>query len=769
VPSGNEPETAAATLTGLDPGATYHYRLTIDNGTGGPVTGEDETVRSPESPQPESCSNTGNLGVDFLPDCRAWEMVSPPAKRGGDVMRKTAAIRAADDGNAISFASLTAFGDIEGTGLSAEYMSIRNPSAGGNGWVSHGLIPLQESISTASVSADPAYAGDFSSDLSTGIFKGWGSLTDDPSVASNANLYLRNDLRSPGRGTYQLVTKCPFCLEPGNGPLPPAKEPNVYPQVPALAGTSTDFSHVVFQWKRNLTADAPPQPPGCNGNTCRPRAYEWDHGEVRLVGLVPPGGALSCGPDGPACVAAAASVLGNGQTTARRRPLNVISNDGSKIIFTAALDLEGPLYLRVNGKETIFLNATERTDCADDPTCGGDGIADPVQQQEARGLYWTASADGSRIFFTSEDRLTDDAPWCCNHLYMYDSTKPPSDPHNLRLMSGVSSSGLSNASDVFAAGESGDHLYFVNRQQIVPNAKSIADGIPALIAWHDGELRFIGASSNEMVLRNSQARASFNEIRTQSRITPDGQSFLFVGDDVEGFPLGGANGTCSARGANLCYHLYLYRAERNELVCLSCHLDGSAAKTDAFTGFTTGAGQAYLSSHLNRNISDDGRYVFFNSGEGLLPEDTNDAIDAYEYDTSTATLSLLSSGTDSSDSYFAETTPDGRNAFILTRERLSGWDRDSGYDLYDARVDGGLPEPTATPAPCLGDSCRPPAPGPPNRPATGSTGIGHGNPRCQKHKLRHRAKKARKGRCGHKKHHRRHHRHIGNTEGSNTK
>ena len=71
------------------------------------------------------------------------------------------------------------------------------------------------------------------------------------------------------------------------------------------------------------------------------------------------------------------------------------------------------------------------------------------------------------------------------------------------------------------------------------------------------------------------------------------------------------------------------------------------------------------------------------------------------------TVQLLSSGRDASDSWFLDASASGDDAFFVTRERLVGWDTDSAYDLYDARVGGGLPRAAAPPAPsCDGDACR---------------------------------------------------------------
>jgi hypothetical protein len=132
--------------------------------------------------------------------------------------------------------------------------------------------------------------------------------------------------------------------------------------------------------------------------------------------------------------------------------------------------------------------------------------------------------------------------------------------------------------------------------------------------------------------------------------------------------------------------------------------------------------------HETNALSDDGRYVFFSTAEPLLPEDANGKSDAYMFDAESGLARLLSSGHSTSDSYFMDASRDGRDAFFLTRERLVGWDVDTAYDLYDARVGGGFPEPLRPPPPCSGDACQ----GPPGlSPAAGSAGTalfrGNGN------------------------------------------
>ncbi len=69
---------------------------------------------------------------------------------------------------------------------------------------------------------------------------------------------------------------------------------------------------------------------------------------------------------------------------------------------------------------------------------------------------------------------------------------------------------------------------------------------------------------------------------------------------------------------------------------------------------------------------------------------------------------------------------DGRNAFLVTRQKLTGWDPDKLVDVYDVRVDGGLPEPPVVGVPCVGDACQgTPSAAPSFNAASGFSGLGN--------------------------------------------
>jgi hypothetical protein len=254
-------------------------------------------------------------------------------------------------------------------------------------------------------------------------------------------------------------------------------------------------------------------------------------------------------------------------------------------------------------------------------------------------------------------------------------------------------------------------------------------------------------------------RFFFSGASYEARVTSDGRHLLFTSKSGEGI-LSQRGGVDYYSGSR---QKYVYDADTDELQCASCDPSGAPA-SGAIAAVREGTGAAGPVSHVNHSFSDDGRYVFFETRSALLPErDTNGKEDAYAYDTQTEELHLLSSGTSPFDSYFLDASGDGKDAFIVTREALVGWDPDNNYDLYDVRVDGGFPEPLPTTAPCNGENCRTPGANPPAAVPPATAGFsGPGDPTrpkpCPKGKRRVKARGG-KSRCVKpKKSHRKHNR-----------
>jgi hypothetical protein len=139
---------------------------------------------------------------------------------------------------------------------------------------------------------------------------------------------------------------------------------------------------------------------------------------------------------------------------------------------------------------------------------------------------------------------------------------------------------------------------------------------------------------------------------------------------------------------------------------------------------------------VTRSLSDDGRYVFFQSKLAL----TEDALEAHEnvYEYHAGNVYLISDGVDETQQAEGRssvglmgTDASGQDVFFTTADPLAGQDTDTAMDVYDARVNGGFPAPVP-PAACAGEEwlggCLGALPGVPSPPAAGSAALpGGGN------------------------------------------
>jgi hypothetical protein len=638
----------------------------------------------------------------FLPGCRAYEMVSPPSKNGGGVVVESKRTYAAADGSAVGYISLTPFTGATASSVTTEYLAERSaagPGLLGTGWTTRSIGPPQEPLSfgQAEEALEPHFQSELDPALELGVFAGASPLTGDPDVAGVPNLYLVSGLRSPGAGSYELITACPSCHArdeaegPGAGALKtPETNEELAKTIPTLAAADADEGRFLFDSREPLTAGLAP---------LASHAFEFHAGTVSLVGRIPLGSATECDDQtGPACQPGSASAAGQSGAVATTlywaQPTPHVLSDGSDGHSRAFFTLKpavipggregGRLYLREDGHYTAQLNASERQ------------VLDP--NGTALAVFWDASSNGERVFFTSTQALTDNAPvGPAMKLYEYDASKPGSDPHNLTY--------IAEGTAVIGSSTDGSYLYF-------------EDADSTIYLWHDSALSLVAAEGSEndwvtgVVVTNAPNMYA-------SRVTPDGTRLLFE----------------SGRGGVLePGRLGLYNASAStpthpDVMCVSCRAGGETGTSHPFVNAEVEGGDAGAATHEGHALSDDGRYVFFTTAERLVSNDHNDTPDVYEYDVPTGTVSLLSSGAeDEGSSWFLDASADGHDVFIVTEQALVGWDRDRTTDLYDVRVDGGFPEP-APASPCVSaDACaRSAVPAAPT-PSVGSNALLSGNP-----------------------------------------
>jgi hypothetical protein len=676
-------------------------------------------------------------------------MVSPAEKNGSDIIGDSSHVHAAAaDGiggapMGVTFGALAGFADARGIGALSEYMAQRDGTQGTSGWATHAITPAQPPLSLSATAGGlgATYESDLSPDLQHGVLQTWAPLVAEPNISGVENLYVRNDLRTPGAGTYRLLSSCPLC-DASSTPLPTLRN---FAIKTVFAGASADFSHVLFESPLNLTADA-------TGASFK--LYENVNGALRL--FTTPGNAGCDGGD-PCSVAS--------QGVERNYAPHSISADGSRVLFVAPVapgadfpqdgtDAAAAKIFEFDDHgtpssaddTTVQVNASELTDCAGDPSCGGNGIPDPAPVTALPATYWDASADGGRVFFTTPEQLTDDTPagTTSRNLYMW-STTPDAQGHHLTHLDADRNPGdaPAPADGVIGVSDDGHFVYFTAHGQLV-NDPGLPLDKTSIYVWHDDgsapEVDFIGYFAQP-----GDEGANLNPqwvMPKLARVTPDGRHLVFEASDGTGLT-GYNHGACGLDNhgfpnSNLtadgeCSEAYVYSADEHELVCASCNPSGAPATANVYVpasgAFSNFSGRAASTPQLNHALSDDGRRVFFSTAEALVPEDVNGVIDVYEYDVPTHSVRLISSGTDAADSWFMDASANGDDVFFVTQSRFVGWDTDQNYDLYDARVNGGFPDPTPKKV-CFVDACQGALGNPPSFDTPSSLSVtGLGNPK----------------------------------------
>jgi hypothetical protein len=741
------PVEVTAEVGSLEADTTHSFRLSTTNDVG-TTLGDRKTFRTFPTTEPvtQDCANAdrrSELHAQFLPDCRAYEMVSPVDKNGGNVIPMYSRTRAADDGNALSFISPTASDLSSGTEFASDFLAERTGQLGTTGWITHGITPLQDPLTAEKVfGAQPLYVGEMSSDLTKGVYLATEQLHgyESANAVGIMNLYLRQDLRASGAGTYVHLTE-PFA------PRQPSFDPTDDKET--LRGASQDFTKVVFDATVALTADAP--------DNHQVKAYESvSDGTLRLAGRIPTTGDFCDDSNGPVCEPAQQSNPSPPNINKGVRASHIVSPDGSHVLFSVP-GPSGGVFVRINGTSTVKLNASEK------PVPDGPGV---------NHNFWAASVDGSRVFFDTDEQLREEDEDSAIDFYMYDFDRPSGDRLTLVSKDSELDGNVADTSYAIGASDTGDYFYFWSNDRLVPSSSS--SGAPGIYVWHEGDLSYIGSEFGGAAALQSNsltAATDESEIIQQVRVTPDGTRLLFSANRLAEFEGHGFSGyenvvpdIAGFGCAHGCTEYLLYDADEEKLKCVTCNPhEAPSIRPEIYPfselGEISERGVAAGSDHINRPLSDDGQFLFFNTIEALVPRDTNGVIDAYEFDTQSNQFALLSTGTSPLPSYFVEASPSGDDVFIATNQALSSRDLDTARDFYDVRIGGGLPEPAAVPAPCAGDSCLASPRQAPPPPAIGSQAQQPrpGTKACPKKKIR------RRGRCvpkraTHRGRHKHHHR-----------
>jgi hypothetical protein len=597
-------------------------------------------------------------GSAALADCRAYEMVSPVDKNGGDALAYLSQARSSSSGDRAIFGSFNGFANTPSLRYLLQYMASRTAT----GWSTASLIP-QQNFGNLSTTNPPQAVG-LSPDLSKVVDQAGDPAPDRAAQPGTYNLFERDSAtRLFGLLTPAGVASASFL---------------------AFDDASDDFSHVLFESTAKLTHDAPidnanAEPTTLSPNSTPSNLYENVNGEVRLVGILPDGTPAPNGARAGFVLTAGGSSLASGGLGGGVYTQDAMSRDGSRIFWT---DFgTNQIYARLDGDRTVAVSASQRS------------TPDTTQPATFQG----ATPSGSDAYFLSTERLTDDSnPGSGGNgegdLYAYDVDSGRLT--DLMAVPGRTAVGLG----LLGASADGSYVYFA------ANGDSLAAGAPAsqtnIYVWHEGALSFVATlpdvnASNSGADVVNWAVSTIGGVKT-ARVSADGRYLVFSSIA----PL-----TAYDNAGRVEFYRY-DAASGLSPTCVSCNPSGAPATADASIGTDAPNAQGRVQGAaplLTNDLSSDGRRVFFQTADSLVPSDTNGRMDVYEWED--GHVHLISSGRDASDSYLGDASLTGDDVFFTTRQALVPQDQDTNSDMYDARVNGGFPTQAAVP-PCSGDTCQ---------------------------------------------------------------
>ncbi len=796
---GSIPVEASTVIGGLSASTAYYFKVVATNVTGSASSAGLKTTTFPAPSAFGSCPNdllrTGPSA--HLPDCRAYEQVTPADKTGSDANGAPYGTQASPSGDGIASFVQASFPGGEGF----QNVLVLLSHFGAGQW------------STAGMQTPPSYGEKsdvqaWTSDLRLSFLK----VRDPQAGTKGFSLVMRDN------ASRAFTVIIPQGVGFGNNYFP-------HQTVVELAGAFDGDSKVVFAASGEVPVSSGPAPVAPGGNVY---LYDRETGELTLAGVLPDSACAT-----PPCVPAEGSEV-PGLAESELGPYvqegHAVSASGD-VYFTDFASKQ--LYLRREaaspGASTVPVSASERTDCADNDPCAGTPEPDPAGTFAPN--FAGATPDGAHAFFTSEEELTDEATTATSteDLYRFDPGAPTGERLS-DLAPGAEVRGVLGYSD------DGSYVYFAANADLDGAGPASAGncsgssyeagdrfkGKCSLYLWHEGEISFVARLEIDGGLGGSDATnwlGSFFEPET-SRVSADGKTLLFRSQrKLTAYDNHGA--ACEEFSSQFrpgeCSEFYRYEAEGGQVECVSCDPSGAAPnswpklKNPNLYHAPFSGGGFDAQPFLSRNLSADGKRFFFESPDKLVSRDVNgdvncsilstvtetgsdwSCLDVYEWEApgkgscseasgafspaNGGCIYLLSTGTGRYPSYLADVSESGDTAFIYSRQQLvPSFDEDSLEDIYAVKVNGGLAYQHAVrPAACEGDACRGASSQPSSAPGAGTAAFqGPGDPkqganktRCPKGKRQVRRKGKLRCIAKHAKHrrhtkHKRHHKRAAN-------
>jgi DNA-binding beta-propeller fold protein YncE len=745
-------------VSGLAPATTYHYRFIAQSGGGGPTVGPEETFTTfpaaslPSNPCPNASFREG-AGAR-LPECRAYEMVSPIDKNNGGIEvlernylsgfgdRGPARLdQATPQGEAITYSATRAFAGALSAPWSSQYIAKRDSL---KGWSTESINPPRGNVALNGEAITEIPFSAFSEDLCSAWVLQDTELTLTPGAPTEApNTYRR---RNCGGAPYELLTP----VDPPGFSFEEAPNNYYYSEV---QGATQGGTRSVLRANAPLTEDAASKEKFFQLYETSEGPSPGESAELRLLSVLP---------NGEAAVGVHSSLgtaAGENGEFRSDSVHNAISQDGSRVFWTVntvpGVKIPSPSGGKSLQSGNLYLRANPLAPQSESGQCDEVGKACTLAIAGPSAEFWTADQSGSLVIYQSGAKLFE--------------AQIEEEGEELTSTSTLIAEGVDG---VTGWSEDATKVYFVSSKALAPGA---VEGRPNLYFHEKGQgFELLGTLSSLDVSHFDYP--SLDNIRPGfrlSRVSADGLRAVFSSRA----PLTGFDNTDAVSGEPDA-EVFLYEADETggegEPRCVSCN-SSEARPAGRELGREIGIKDPFWAAaqiprwetqqYASRVLSANGNRLFFESFDALLPSDTNGAKDLYVWQRagsqaqceakgsplfvkdSGGCLSLISSGESPHDSEFIDASFDGRDVFFTTAQSLFSEDPGS-VDLYDARIGGGFaPKPKV--APCQGEACQSPATAPDDRtPASASFhgASGKSKPRgCPKGKRR--TRKAGKARC----------------------
>jgi DNA-binding beta-propeller fold protein YncE len=792
--SGSAAQQVKVELTGLQQGATYHFRVVAESEIG-TTTSEDQSFEF----FPPNCPNAAvrqQTGSNYLPDCRGYELVSPGNAEGTlfypggpntglatnpPRFSYTGAYSEIPGANAIDTAADLYVATRTDQGWVSKYVGIPGNQAGCAGG------PPTEATSTIDLENPPWLTNTVQADPQMSQFLDWNDGAPVPcSIGSNGVGDANWELAPPSNAPYLWNADGTFAqrLPTNLGGVPGAEDALKCPYQDGQTSSiglcsgetkaSGDLSHIAFSSNKLSFAE--------NGIAHTPglikapgSAYDNDVAAqtVTLISKLPSGKDI---PQDPAVAAIPPEISSGKGFAGIEQPggeqefirFPAISTDGSHILMSTGTTVTPLCYRGTAGPKVCqrFI---------DTPVHLYMSIDDAVAVEIAAGKpvhYVGMTPEGSRVFFTSEEQLTAEDKDTSTDLYMW-SEAGQLDGHPLTLISKGDNAGAAgepgnsdgcsaswtakcdvlpysgyayswllggkggNGISDSAIAANGD-IYFYSPEQLDGDRGVL--GQQNLYDYRGGEVRYVTTLNPEARCENT----GYNELICgegpieRLEVTPEDTHMAFVT----------ATRLTSYENAGH-LEMYSYTPSSGAIVCDSCNPDGKPATADV------------SASQDGLFLTNDGR-TFFSTTEALVPQDTDEAEDVYEYVDGRAQLITPGTGTGTAPvAEFGENgkgvnlvsigeTPglvgvdaEGTDVYFSTFDSLIPEDHNGNFlKFYDARSDGGFPQPTPVPPCAAAEECHGAGSEAPALPTQGTApALSGGNVTPQLHSKKHRKKK----------------------------